>query len=141
MLSNHRNTIEITKDSDISLRADCIIGVAADKACSDLDSKLVEHIRSRGNLKFLVTVKNLEFVFCGTGSSELQLTHPTEIVFRKSDFISSRTIALHCDAAAIDLPREMVKLLQDPNTIGSLRIDALPDWTSINQDVPQIEFI
>jgi hypothetical protein len=141
VLGNHRNTIEITKDSGISLRADCIIGVAANKACSDLNSKLIEHIRSRGILKFVITVKNLKFVFSGSGSSELQLTHPTEIVFRKSDFISSRTIALHCDAAAIDLPREMIKLLQDPNTIGSLRVDALPEWTSTNQDVPRIEFI
>ena len=114
MLGNHRNTIEITKDSDISLRADCIIGVEADKACSDLDSKLVEHIRSRGNLRFVITVKNLKFVFSGSGSSELQLTHPSEIVFRKSDFISARTIALHCDAAAVDLPREMIRLLQIP---------------------------
>ena len=70
MLGNHRNTIEITKDSDISLRADCIIGVAANKACSDLNGKLVEHIRSRGKLEFAITVKHLKFVFCGSGNSE-----------------------------------------------------------------------
>ncbi len=141
VLGNHRNTLEITKDSEISRRADCIVGVEADKACADLRRKLVEHIRSRGMLRLAITVKHLNFVFYGSGNSELQLTDPMEMVFRKSGFISSRTIALQCDAAAIDLPREMIHLLQDPNTIGSLQIDALSERSSADQEIPQIEFV
>jgi len=139
VLGNHRNTLEITKDSEISQRADCIVGVGANKACVDLHGKLVEHIRSRGRLRFAIAVRHINFVFYGSGNPELQLTDPTEMVFRKSDFVSSRTVALRCDAAAIDLPREMIRLLQNPNTIGSLQIEALQEWASTNE-VPQIEF-
>ena len=140
MLGNHPNTLEITKDSEISRRADCIIGVEANKACADLHSLLVAHIKSRGRLKFVIKVKQHSFVFYGSGDSDLPLTDPREMVLRKSDFVSPRTIALRCDAAAIDLPREMIKLLQDPNTIGSMQIDAIDEWNSTNQEVPQIEF-
>jgi len=139
VLGNHQTTLEITKDSEISRRADCIIGVEANKACVDLHWVLVEHIRSRGKLRFVIKVKQHNFVFYGSGNSDLQLTDPREMVFRKSDFVSSRTIALRCDAAAIDLPREMIRLLQDPNTIGAMQIDAIPEWYSSNE-VLKIEF-
>ena len=139
MLGNHQTTLEITKDSEISRRADCIIGVEANKACVDLHGVLVEHIRSRGKLRFVIKVKQHNFVFYGSGNSDLQLTDPREMVFRKSDFVSSRTIALRCDAAAIDLPREMIRLLQDPNTIGAMQIDAIPEWYS-SDEVFKIEF-
>ena len=91
-------------------------------------------------MKFTIRVDDLSFVFLGRGGSSLQLTDPAEMVFRKSDFISPRTVALHCDAAAIDLPRELVRLLHNPKTIGSLQIDALPEWTSSESEIPRIEF-
>jgi len=139
VLGNHPNTLEITKDPEISLRADCIVGVRANKACVDFHDKIVEHIRSRGRLRFTITVKHLNFVFYGSGNPKLQLTDPTEMVFRKSNFVSSRTVALLCDAAAIDLPREMIRLLQNPDTIGSLQIEALAERASANE-LPQVEF-
>ncbi|MBI4257384.1 MAG: DUF371 domain-containing protein, partial [Thaumarchaeota archaeon] len=35
--ATHEKTFEITKDSAIYGKGDCIIGVAASKACADLD--------------------------------------------------------------------------------------------------------
>src|SRR5579875_2197601 len=37
----HPTTIEITRDNAISMRADCVIGVGADKGCGDLNEMWV----------------------------------------------------------------------------------------------------
>ncbi|MGA7043503.1 MAG: DUF371 domain-containing protein, partial [Nitrososphaeraceae archaeon] len=34
--SVHPRTIEITKDPNLTLRGDCIVGISANKSCSDL---------------------------------------------------------------------------------------------------------
>jgi uncharacterized protein len=125
ILGTHRNTLEITKEAEISKRADCIIGVCASKSCADLDPRLVKHIMSNGRLEFEIAVKNAKFAFSGFGSENLTLTDTGEIVLRKSDFSSPRTLAIHCDAAAIDLPRELVELLKNPKTPGTMEIFAV----------------
>jgi len=124
ILGTHRNTLEITKDEEISKRADCIIGVKASKGCSDLDPRLMTHINSGSKLEFEITVQNLSFHFAGFGSPDLELSDPREIVFRKSDFLSPRTLAIGCDAAAVDIPREIIHLLSDPATMGTIQITA-----------------
>ena len=126
VLSLHRNTIEITKEKDISRRADCIIGVSASKACSHLDEKLKEHIRQGGFLRFEIVVGKSSFVFSGRGNKSLELTDEHELVLRRSDYYSARTAAIRCDAAACDIPRSIVRLLQTPQSEGILRITAQP---------------
>ena len=59
----------------------------------------------------------------GNGSKKLTLKHPNDIVLRKSAFICSRTIAIKCDKASDDIPRTMIKKLQDPKTSGKLIIE------------------
>jgi uncharacterized protein len=125
VLANHYNTIEITTEENISMRADCIIGVRASKACNQLESSLKTHIRNSGLLGLVILVGELSFRFNGSGSPELDLADSREIVLRKSRFISGRTAALSCDAAARDIPREMVRLLQDPEQAGYLEIRAV----------------
>ncbi|MBD0360642.1 MAG: DUF371 domain-containing protein, partial [Nitrososphaeraceae archaeon] len=38
--SLHPRALEITKNTELTLRGDCIIGVGANKACKDLDPAL-----------------------------------------------------------------------------------------------------
>ena len=38
--SNHKKTIEITKESHLTTRGDCIIGVRANSSCADLPDAL-----------------------------------------------------------------------------------------------------
>ena len=38
--SVHPRTIEITKDPNLTLRGDCIVGIGANKSCSDLSQIL-----------------------------------------------------------------------------------------------------
>ena len=124
ILGTHYNTIEITRVDEISKRADCIIGVSASKACSDLSPLLKRHIQAGGHLIFEIKVGATSFAFTGKGRKELQLTDPDELVVRRSDFVSDRTAAVSCDAAATDIPRKMIRLLQEKHTTGVLTISA-----------------
>ena len=121
--SNHKKTIEITKESHLTTRGDCIIGVSANSSCADLPEKLKNKLRdSKTHVRFLIKVDDNEFVLEGMGHSDLTLTHDEDIVLRKSDFTCPRTISVKCDKASDLVPREMVSKLQNPKTKGLLII-------------------
>lgn len=122
----HRNTIEVTKDSEISKKADCIIGVNATKSCADLNMSLKDWIRSGSWLEFEIIAGMQSFTFEGRGSPKLDLTDKRELVLRKSDYVSSRTAALNCSHSARDLPRALVSRLKDPGAEGKLIFRSLP---------------
>jgi hypothetical protein len=121
--SNHQKTIEITKDSQLTLRGDCIVGVNATSSCNDLPQSLKEKLKDpASNVTFSISVGTHEFIIKGKGHPDLTLTHSEDIVLRKSYFICPRTLAIQCDKASNSLPREMVSLLQNPKTIGIFSI-------------------
>ena len=121
--SNHQKTIEITKESHLTPKGDCIIGVNATSGCADLPQELKDKLKVFGaKVIFSIRVGEHEFVLEGKGHPDLILTHSEDIVIRKSDFICPRTLAVKCDKASDLLPREMVLLLQDPKTKGTFTI-------------------
>lgn len=121
--SNHKNTIEITKESHLTPRGDCIIGVSANSSCNDLPEELKNKLKNSDNtIEFLFKVEDIEFSLKGKGHPNLTLTHPEDIVLRKSDFTCPRTISVNCDKASDLVPREMVTKLQNPKTKGVLII-------------------
>jgi hypothetical protein len=121
--SNHQKTIEITKESHLTPQGDCIIGVNANHACSDLPQDLKDKLKdSDSKITFSIDVGNYNFTVNGKGHPDLMLTHNEDIVIRKSDFVCPRTLAVKCDKASDLLPREMVSLLQDPKTRGKFTI-------------------
>ncbi len=121
--SNHQKSIEITKDQNLTPSGDCIVGVNSSAACSDLPSQLKEKLRNADTVvSFTFIVGSYKFVVSGRGHPELIHTHNNDIVIRKSKFICPRTLAIKCDKASDLLPREMVHLLQDPETRGKLII-------------------
>ena len=121
--SNHKKTIEITKESELTPRGDCIVGVNASYSCSDLPHSLKEKLRDpKSKIQFLISVEDHEFSLEGKGHKDLLLSHTEDIVIRKSDFVCPRTLAVKCDKASDLLPRQMVNLLQDPKTKGVFTI-------------------
>ena len=117
--SNHKKTIEITKESHLTPRGDCIIGVSANSSCADLPEALKNKLKNPDtNVRFIIKVDNDEFILEGKGHSDLTLTHDEDIVLRKSDFICPRTLSIKCDKASDLVPREMVSKLQNPETKG-----------------------
>ena len=124
ILSLHKKTIEITKDSQLTVNGDCIVGVNSSLACVDLSENLKKKIRNPDTeIVFTILADECSFSIHGKGSKKLTLEHPNDIVLRKSAFTCSRTIAIKCDKASDDIPRKMVKKLQNPKTVGKLVIE------------------
>ena len=112
----HPSTLMFTKEKHLSNTGDCIIGVAANKAGVDLDQKFKDALRkSNAKLTIIIEAGGLTEQIVAFGSPELTLTHQTDIVIRKSDYISDRTLAIHADKSSNDLPRLMVEKLKNPN--------------------------
>jgi len=109
----HPTTIEMTKEREITGRADCIIGVSADKAASDLEPAVKKALqRSEAKVRLTIQVGGERFSFTAHGNRQLTLDDPRELVIRKSDFVSSRTVAVRSEAAAADIPRSIVERLR-----------------------------
>ena len=64
-----------------------------------------------------------KFTIQGNGSKKLSLKHTKDIVLRKSAFTCSRTVAINCDKASSDIPRDFVKILQNPKIRGNMTIE------------------
>ncbi len=124
ILSLHKKTIEITKDDELTVNGDCIIGTNSGLACIDLPEKFKKKIQNHDTtIVFTIVADEHTFSKHGKGSEKLTLKHTSDIVLRKSAFTCSRTIAIKCDKASDDIPRTMVKRLQDPKTSGKLIIE------------------
>ena len=124
ILSLHKKTVEITKDPHLTVNGDCIIGVNANLACIDLPEKFKKKVQnSNSEIIFTIKVGSHSFTIHGKGSEKLALKHKNDIVLRKSAFVCSRTLAINCDMASDDIPREIVKELQDQNSTGIIIIE------------------
>jgi hypothetical protein len=113
--ATHKTTLEFTKDTHLSKKGDCIVAVAADKALADLNPEFKENLRKpHAKLTILIEAGGIAEQVNAHGSPQLFLTHPTDMVIRKSDYVCSRTLAIHADKAAQDLSRELVEKLKKP---------------------------
>ena len=110
VLSLHKSTFEITKDKDLSLAGDCIIGLDIDKSMEDFPDEFKEKL-ANDDTKVIVELKtpNASDTIEGFGHHDLSLSHPTDIVCRKSTFVCSRTLMIKSNKAAIDLNRDLIK--------------------------------
>ena len=122
--SLHPNTIEVTRDADLTPSGDCIVGTGAAAACRDLPAGIRRGLRDPGSVvRFGLVVGGSTFSFSGRGHPELELSHPRDMVIRRSGFVCPRTLAVGADKASDSIPREMVRRLRDPGTVGRLVIE------------------
>ena len=124
ILSLHQKTIEITKDEELTSNGDCIVGVSANISCVDLPEKMKKKIQNpKTKITFSIMADGRKFTIQGNGSKKLSLKHTKDIVLRKSAFTCSRTVAINCDKASSDIPRDFVKILQNPKIRGNMSIE------------------
>ncbi len=117
--------MEITRESRLTPGGDCIVGVRASCGCGGIPKELRARMRDpRSNVRLSITVGRHVFVIRGSGHGDLEISHPDDIVMRKSGFVCPRTLAVRCDAGSDAMPRSMVRLLQNPLQKGILRIEA-----------------
>jgi hypothetical protein len=114
--ARNRTTLEITKDTHLTLRGDCIIAVNATKGAADLCEEFKELARKEETrITIMLDAGGLREVVNGFGSLSLTFTHPSDLVARKSTFTCSRTLMINCDIAARDFPSDFVKFLKNPD--------------------------
>jgi hypothetical protein len=116
--SKHKTTLEFTKDPDIGIRADCIIGVKSLVSMDNIPLEIVNAIKEDNRPIILkLETENAVDTIKGYGDHELTLDHPTDMVSRKSDFRCSRTLMINADKAAVDLKEELIMDLKDCKTL------------------------
>jgi uncharacterized protein len=118
ILATHKTTLQITKDDQISKRADCIVAVSADKSLSDLASDVKTALSSNAaKTRLTIQAGHMSEVITGFGSAALTLSDADDMVIRKSAFVSGRTLMIGADKAARDLDRSFVEKLRKSENI------------------------
>ena len=113
--ATHHATVEFTKDTHLSSNGDCILVMSTDKALANLSPEFKAALK-QSHAKLTVKIETGGFCeeIYAWGSPQLTLSHGQEMVIRKSDYVSDRTLAIRADKAAKDLSRELVEKLKNP---------------------------
>lgn len=108
----HVKTIEFTKDTELTESGDCIAGIRA-----TFDSNELQKFSKKVRMFMRVTTPEgevLEDVVKFKVSPHFESSD--ELVVRKSGFSSERTFGLGLNRGSNRINREIVQLMQDPNT-------------------------
>lgn len=125
ILATNRTTLEITRETHLTPKGDCIIAVAADKSINDLSQKFRDLLRNnKARLSILIEAGGEEDVVNAVGNSQIVLRHPTDMVIRKSSYICGRTLAIQADKVACDLSRRLVEKLKNPEQKVEITVTA-----------------
>ncbi|MBI2557811.1 DUF371 domain-containing protein [Candidatus Woesearchaeota archaeon] len=125
ILGTHKTTLEFTKDEELTLEGDCIVGVKSD---FELD-ELKDFIKKSNNKKITITIgeisnksrKKIKETICAEINQSFN--NNKEFVIRKTDFVSERTFAISSNKAAIDLNRDLINFLKEKNNKISVIIE------------------
>lgn len=138
IIAKHKTTFEFTKDEELSLNGDCIIGVRSNFSLPSLKS----FIKSLGsNKKITITIETLDYNKSGYNNKKSNgeimkkqkndekfiekinceinpdFNSDREMVIRKGDFISERTFAIRADKGACEVNARVVNFLKDGNAV------------------------
>ena len=120
MLAMHKNTLEFTRDKEVSLQGDCILGVGATFSTA----QLMKLVRQYNKLRLVISVgrgggaKREEVLF----DTNPNFSDKNEIVIRKSGYDSERTLGFFADKSAKDIDRDIVKMIKSKKTRMNLEI-------------------
>jgi len=124
--ARHRSTFEITKDSYVSPKGDCILAVKSEYAVADFPHEFKSLLRNSDTI-VVIRLKSDDIVdtVYAYGSEDLLLDSRSSIVVRKSKYIDSRTLAIKADKAAIDIDRRLINHLKNSSSILDVEITLL----------------
>lgn len=121
----HETTFMITKDEYLTPRGDCIAAIKAEKGLADLPSNFKELVKFEETVITLrIDVEDRCFIIEGKGDPNLIYSHPDDMVARKSDYIGDRTLMISANKAAIDMDREIVRMLKNDDQRVNITIKA-----------------
>ena len=115
--AKHKTTLEFTKDRDMGLEGDCIIGINADFSLLQL-KKFIKSLKSNKITIIIETINNVnnnKIVEKINAEINPDFNSDKDIVIRKSDFRDDRTFAIKADKAAFELNEDMIEFLTGNN--------------------------
>jgi uncharacterized protein len=115
VLSTHKTTLEVTTEDFLTKRGNCIISINSNKSVNDFSPKLKHEIQAGHKIRVKLQAGDVTDEFTGHGHPELNLSNPISIVFRTSEFISDRTALIGCNKSSLDLNRQLITYLQNPD--------------------------
>jgi len=134
VLGTHKTTIEITTDTDLSLKGDCIIGINASSSLSVLPETIKNSIRSlNAEIVLLIEVDKYCEKILGKGHPNLLLSDKRAIIVRKSNFVCPRTLMINADKSASQLSREMIDKMTNPEMEMKVTIEIYRGETSTSK--------
>ncbi|MGD6806322.1 MAG: DUF371 domain-containing protein [Candidatus Bathyarchaeia archaeon] len=113
--ASHPTTIMLTKERMVTQRGDCIVAVDADKSVADLSPEFKRALKQpNAKVTIELEVDGQVGQITAYGSPDLTLSHPNDLVIRKSEFTSDRTLAVKADKSSGELSRSVVEKLRNP---------------------------
>ena len=113
--ARNRTTFEVTREDYLTSRGDCIVAINASKGARDLGEEFKQIVkRSDAKITVIIEVSKYKEVVVGRGNPQLILSHPTDMVARKSSYICDRTLMVGADKAAKDFSRDLIREIQNP---------------------------
>ncbi|MBW2967217.1 HAD-IA family hydrolase [Candidatus Woesearchaeota archaeon] len=119
ILATHRNTLEFTKDAELSLDGDCIVGVRAGFETVKLKDMVRRHKRLRMRISAGGLSDEIEF------KANPEFRSDREVVLRFSEFSSDRTLGFRASKSSKQLDRKLVKMLRQDGQKITVTIEPL----------------
>jgi uncharacterized protein len=119
MLGTHGNTLEFTKDKELTKKGDCIIGVGCDFELSGLK----RIISCAKKAKMIIEWPNGKEEVSFELNSLFSSNH--ELVIRKTGFVSERTLGINSDKSSYQLNRRLIEFLKDGSSKVKVTVEIL----------------
>jgi len=113
----HKSTLEFTRDKELNLHGDCIIGVNADFNLN----KIRKFIAGAEKIKMTLTINELaEEILFDVNSN---FNDAKEIVIRLGEYKSNRTLGTHASKSAKMINRQIIKLMKSPKQMMVVKLE------------------
>jgi len=126
ILAAHKTTLEFTKDEDVTSKGNCIIGVKSDFALE----KIKDFIKNCKNRKIAIIIKAASKNAISSEKINAEINpnfnHDKELVIRKTDFVSERTLGIKANKAAFELEKGLIDYLKERNSKITVIIENKP---------------
>ncbi len=118
IVGEHKTTLEITTEAELTSQGTCIIGVRTTQTLRDLDDEIKTLAKfARTQIQLTMKAEGLVERIMGRGSPGLTYSDPISMVARTSSFECGRTVMVEADKVASDLSRDFIQKLRDPDIV------------------------
>jgi len=121
ILGTHKTTLEFTKDEDLTSNGNCIIGVKADFELSILKEFIKKNINKVITITIETSDKRIKEAIHGKLNPGFNSNR--EIVIRKTDFLSGRTLMINSNKSSFELDRNLIDYLKEKEAKITITIE------------------